>query len=427
MEILSMSKREIEQISVFENLKNKSIKQKHAAKLLNLSVRQIQRKLKKYRELGTKGLIHSNRGKPSNRKLNLHLVDQALKLIEERYPDFGPTFAAEKLYEIHNIKINHETLRLRMIKEGLWKAKKRKQKHREWRERKECLGEFIQLDGSDHDWFEKRFKRCTLLAFIDDATSRILHLEFAKESTVEVMKSTKKYILKYGLPNELYVDRGKVFKVNLNNPDNDKLTQYQRAMSELSVEITHARSPQAKGRVERLFGTLQDRLVKELRLKDISTIKEANNFIENEYLPKHNQKYQVPAKSNTNLHREANNYNLDNILCIKEKRILTNDFTIRYKNRWFQLEKKQRTILFPKDEIIVVTHLDKKTELKIRNTNLFFHKIDKPAVKGLVKTSIQKEKKPWKPPANHPWKRFNIKRQKDDISKLQKSDISILV
>jgi len=309
-----MSKKEIEQIPIFEDLKKKTIKQKHAAQLLNLSIRQIKRKLKNYRRFGAKSLLHANRGKPGNRQFDSIIVEQALSLIENYYPDFAPTFASEKLLENHNLLINRETLRQKMIKGGLWISKAKKVTHHKWRERKACFGELVQLDGSPHKWFEDRAPACCLLAFIDDSTSQILHLEFMpEEATIPVMKATKTYIELYGRPLELYVDRGKVFKVNLNNPDGEKITQYRRSLEELNIKVIYARSPQAKGRVERLFGTLQDRLVKELRLANISTMGEANDFVKNIYLPKHNQKFAVEAKEKQNLHKSMQGYDLDEI------------------------------------------------------------------------------------------------------------------
>lgn len=422
-----MSNKEVNQVGVFEKLRDKEIKQREAAMILNISSRQIRRKLKLFRKDGPESLIHGLRGRPSNNQVDPVLVQRALDIVEEDYRDFGPTLASEHLCDDHQIVINPETLRLKMIEADLWKPKKRKATHREWRERKECVGELVQSDGSNHDWFEGRLERCDLLAFIDDATSEILWAEFAPETTLGYLTATSHYIEQHGLPKELYVDKGKVFRVNNNNPDNDKLTQYGRALDELDVGLTFARSPEAKGRVERLFGTLQDRLVKEMRLKGISTIEEANKFLQEEYLPKHNQKYAVVPKSKTNLHRSAEGYDLDSILCIKEKRTLTNDFTLRYKNQWFQLEKKQKTIISPRDTITVVTQINGALELWIREIKLNSRIIDKPiATKKVV--SKNKEHKPWVPPVDHPWRNYsNIKSQKPDISTLQKEDILTLV
>lgn len=424
MEIFQMSKKEINQTGVFERLASKEIKQKEAAKMLDLSTRQIRKKLKEFRRLGPISLIHKLRGKPSNNHLDGDLVNKALEIIKEKYPDFGPKFASEKLWENHKIKINHESLRLKMIQATLWQSKAKKISHRSWRERKECLGELVQLDGSPHDWFEGRAPICTLLAFIDDATSKVLHLEFAEEATLPVMQASKNYFETYGLPQELYVDRGKVFKVNIHNVDEDKITQYRRAIEELGIKMTYARSPEAKGRVERLFGTLQDRLVKELRLKGISNIREANRFIRDEYLRKHNEKYSVCPKSPSNLHRKINSFNLDDILCLKEKRTLNSDFTLRFKNKWFQLEKKQPTLIFPKNEITITTHLNGDLGISIRDTKLNYHVINKPLFEKKPIISRKISSIPWKPPVEHPWRKYTIKKQKAELSTLLKAELS---
>jgi len=380
MEILHMSKKEINQIGVFEKLLTGEIKQREASMILNLSTRQIRKKLKLFRRLGATSLIHSSRGRPSNHQLDPLIRHRAITLIENQYSDFGPTFASEKLEENHGLTINRETLRLIMIK----------------------------------------------LGFIDDATGTVNHLEFAPETTIGVMGATKRYIEKQGIPHEFYVDRGKVFKVNIHNEEEDKVTQYRRAIEELGSKIAYARSPQAKGRVERLFGTLQDRLVKELRIRGISTITEANEFIEDEYLSRHNEKYAVEPKSNTNRHKEARGYDLDEILCLKETRVLTSDFTLRHKNKWYQLEKKQKTLVFPKNEITVKTRLDGEIALSIRNTRLCFHGIDKSIKKEKAKSIEQTvERKPWKPPVDHPWRTGNIFK-KEEVSTLLKAELSIL-
>lgn len=418
METLSMSRREIDQISIFEDLKNRKMKQKQAALILSLSIRQIQRKLREYRSLGAKSLIHGNRGRPGHQQLDPALAERALNLIENRYPDFAPTFAAEKLAENHGLVINRETLRLRMIKAGLWFSKQKKIKHRQWRERKACFGELVQLDGSPHHWLEDRAPACVLLAFIDDATSRILYLWFAPEETTEaVMKATKAYLEQSGRPLGLYVDRGKVFKVNLNNPDDERITQYRRSLDELDIKVTYARSPQAKGRIERLFGTLQDRLVKELRLAGINTMEKANQFAQSIYLPKHNEKFADEPKENTNLHRSIEGYQLAEILTYREERALTNDFTIRYHNQWFQLAAKQATLVFPGNAITVVRYLDQTIKFKIRQTKLNFQEIPKPIIRPKpitikrIRKSCLAGRQAWIPEVDHPWRKYNINHQ----------------
>ena len=415
METFQMAKKELNQIGVFEDLKNKSIKQKEAAKILSLSIRQVKRKVKCYRRFGAVSLIHKSRGRPSNHRLDDNLARKALNLVREKYADFGPGFAAEKLAEVDKLKINSETLRLRMIKEGLWKPKTKKVNRHYLRERKESFGEMAQIDGSSHCWFENRAPACTLLAFIDDATSRILHLGFVEgESTATLMKATKEYLLKYGRPVSVYADRGGVYKVNIHNEDEEKITQYKRALDEIDIELIWARSPQAKGRVERLFETLQDRLVKELRLRDISDIQTANEFLKAEYIEKHNQKFAVLAQSESDLHRSFKGYNLDRIFCLKGVRNIANDMTVRYKNNLFLLEKKQPTLIFPKNKIEVWESLDGEITFHLRDYQINIRKIDERPIK-LSNTKEIKVKTAWIPPANHPWRNY------------QKRDISILV
>jgi hypothetical protein len=411
-----MSKTELEQVGIFERLVKRELKQKEGAVLLNLSVRQVKRKVKEYRKSGAISLIHGNRGQSGNRATNKEKAESAVRLVKENYSDFGPTFASEKLEENHGIIINHETLRKLMIKEDVWipKVTKTIVKHF-WRERKGCFGEMVQLDGSPHHWFEDRADPCTLIAFIDDATSQVLWLEFTEsESTESLMKSTKSYIEEFGRPASFYADRGVVYKVNHNNPDNDKITQYKRALDELHIRLIHARSPEAKGRVENLFGTLQDRLVKELRLANVSSIEQANRFVREIYLPKHNARFAVKPKSKTDLHRSIDGYDLKNILCLKEERQINNDFTLSYKGKWLQLTEKQATIVRPRNKVEIHEHLDKTIEIFLRKTKLDFKELPQKPEKQKMIASIKilKERKIWKPSANHPWR----KHYKRDIS-----------
>jgi len=313
--------------------------------------------------------------------------------------------------------------------EGLWQPRQRKVKVFLMRQRKECFGEMVQVDGSDHEWFEDRAPRCTLLAFIDDATSKIVYLEFVTgETTENLMRSTWQYLDEYGRPRSLYMDKGGVYKVNLNNSDEDKLTQYGRSLKELDIEPIFARSPQAKGRVERLFGTLQDRLVKELRLKHISSIKEANQFLKDEYMAKHNSKFAIEPKSPTNLHRSVEGYDLHSIFCLKDERRINNDFTLRYQNKWLQLLPKQPTIIYPKEAVEVWQHLDGAISIHQNRSTLNFKEVLQRPQKLIVENREEEitTQKPWIPPADHPWKKFSLKSVKSDISILQKSDISIL-
>ena len=294
MEGLTMSRKELDQVSVFVKVQEGTMTQTGAARQLGLSLRQVQRKWQMYRtsEYDPASLVHRLRGRPSNRRLDETVVARAVELVQEKYRDFGPTFAAEKLAEEHQLSIGRERLRQAMAAGGLWTVhgQQRPAAH-PWRERRAVRGELVQVDGSPHRWFEDRGEPCTLLQFIDDATSEVLWLELAEsESTAALMRATWHYLEAEGRPGDLYTDRGGVFKVNLHNEEDDRVTQYERALTELGIGLIHARSPQAKGRVERGFQTHQDRLVKELRLAGISTIPEANIFLRETYLPKHNRK-----------------------------------------------------------------------------------------------------------------------------------------
>lgn len=377
MDKLIMSRKEREQISVFEKLITGEMTQAAAGQMLGLSERWIRKKVKRYRIQGCAGLVHQGRGKPSLRRWNDHEQALTIDLLKSEWKGFGPTFVAEKLKELKGVTVSDETIRKMMISKGLWVSGRKGSKHRKWRERKDIIGVLIQLDGSPHDWFEGRGQKCTLLVFIDDATSRLLWLEFVESESFEgVARAAKKYIEKFGRPVSFYVDFGSVFSVNLNNPERDKKTQFERIMKELGIRVSHARSPQAKGRVERANKTLQDRLVKEMRLAGISSMEAANAFIhEGGFIDNHNAKFAVPPAVEGNAHRPTDGYDLYDIFCSREERVITNDFTIHYKRRLLQLEREQSTIIRPKNHVIVSKHLDGEISVSIRSCQLNFKEI----------------------------------------------------
>jgi len=403
---ITLSKKERKQIPILEQLKRGEITQGVAAKLLRMCTKQVGRKLKRYLKEGTAGLAHRNRGKSSNRKTPEKKRKKVIKLYKEKYFDFGPTFASEKLRENHDLEMHPETLRLLLIEEKLWRKKRKRSSHKSWRPPKEFYGELVQLDGSDHDWFEGRGPRCTLVGFIDDATN-VVFLEFVtSESHKNLMGTTKNYCLQNGKPLAFYTDRGKVFKVNTNNPDGEFKTQYERALRELDIEITHAYSPEAKGRVERLFRTLQDRLVKEMRLRGISDIESANLYLQNEYIDKHNAKFARKPSKTANLHRKVSLKELNSAFCLKYVRKLKNDFTISYDNRLIQLKKEQRAVIRPKEEIQVWEDFDGKIRLFIRGIELFFKEINEREV--IIKKKALKPAIQWyKSIKKSPWRRSN--------------------
>jgi len=385
MDKLNMSKKEREQLGVFQQLKSGQITQSEAAELLNISERWVNKKLKRYRTQGDTGLIHQGRGKPSPKRWNDQDRTLTIELLKSEWRGFGPTFTAEKLKELKGITVSDETVRTVMIKEGLLIPDPRKLKHRKWRERKKIRGILVQLDGSPHDWFEGRGPKCTLLVFIDDATSELLWLEFSEsESFHGVASAAKKYMEKFGRPVSFYVDYGSVFSVNLNNAERDKITQFERIMKELLVAVSHARSPQAKGRVERANQTLQDRLVKEMRLADISSIESANKFVQaGNFIASHNAKFAVPPATEGDAHRPIKEYDLGDIFCTQVNRKVNNDFTVHYKRRIIQLEKDQPAIIRPKDHIIMCEHLDGKMTIRIRNNKLNFKEVGMRKVRKL--------------------------------------------
>jgi hypothetical protein len=398
MEDLNMSRKEREQIKVLDNLKKGLIKQKEAALQLGITTRWVRKKFRRYVEKGDAGVIHRSKGKMSKRKWNDPEKTMAIELLASEWKGFGPTFASEKLEELKNIKVSKETLRKAMIEAKIWQGKERRVKHRKRRERRPMVGMMVQLDGSPHDWFEGRGPWCTLLVFIDDATSRILWLEFVtSENHLDVLRATKNYVTKFGRPHEFYVDFGSVFSVNTNNPERDKKTQWERAMKELLIEVIHAHSPQAKGRVERANKTLQDRLVHEMRIAGITSMEEGNRFLQSSgFIAKHNVLFPKPPAQLGDAHRPIDGYQLDNIFCLKEERVLANDFTITYNKRIFQLEARQRTIIRPKNRITVNTHLDGSIRLSIRATDLAFREIGSRPSKQLQeeKTRIDRLYKP---------------------------------
>lgn len=397
MEHITMSKKEREQLIVFDKVKKGEITRSVAALQLEVSDRWVRKKYKRYLVSGANGLVHLGRRRVSSKRWNEQEKGLAIDLLRSDWYDFGPTFAAEKLKELKDIKISKETLRKAMISAGVWQAKTLRAKYRQRRIRRPMIGVLIQLDGSPHDWFEGRGPKCTLLVFIDDATSQLLWLEFVPSESMEaVVAATKNYIKLHGRPQAFYVDFGSVFSVNTNNPERDKITQWERMMRELGIEVIHARSPQAKGRVERANKTLQDRLPKEFRIANVSSIDDANQFLrETGYLAKHNKQFAVAPAQLGNVHRPTIVLDLEAIFCFKDERKLTNDYTITFNKRIFQLDKKQTIRLRPKTVIIIRTHLNGCIDLFVSKTQLAYKEIvAKPAKK--ITVTVTKQSQPRK-------------------------------
>lgn len=420
-EVLQMTQREIDCLNVLHKAIEKRLTQEKAGKILGLCRVHVNRLCQKIRRKGDRAIIHGLRGRPSNHQLPAGLADKAIGKIKEKYSDFRPGFAAEKLLELDKIKLSDEKVRQLMIASNLWKDRKRKATHREWRERKDCFGEMVQMDGSDHDWFEGRRNRCILLASIDDATNRPFLRFTEHEDTRTLMQFGRTYINKFGKPRSIYADKDSIYVTN-RQPNLEEelqgrkyaLTQFTRAMEvDLDVKVINAGSPQAKGRVERLFETLQDRLVKELRLAGISAIPEANRFLDEVYLAKHNQKFSVPPKNNTDVHRPVGKTEaeLDAIFSFQEGRVLCNDYTIRWRSRIFQVEKHQPYFLLPRTRVIVEERLNGMIKIKYKGKYLKMHEIDPNEIrKPPLPAPTPLPRKPRRynlnsiPAADHPWR-----------------------
>ena len=416
-ELLTMTTREIDRLRIVRQVLERTLRWRDAAGQLRLSARQIARLCVRVRTHGNKGIIHRLRGRASNHQLAAGVLDKALELVKTRSPDFGPTFANEKLRERHRLVLSTWTLRQGMIRAGLWRPRHRKAPHRAWRPRRACVGELVQLDGSDHAWFETRALRCVLLAYVDDATSRTLYGEFvAVEDTWTLLRTTQTYLVRYGRPVAFYVDKDSIYRVNRQATieeqlqDSAPLTQFTRAMRELDIAVIPAHSPQAKGRVERSFDTHQDRLVKELRLAGISTVAEANRFLHERYLPRHNVRFVVEPANPTDAHRPLlPRHDLDAILSVQTTRTVERDFTVRWQNRFFQLEPDQPVRVRPKDTVLIEQRLDGTIHLRRQGRYLAFTPIAKPPIRRplvVVTTAPMKRRpaQPYRPPRTHPWK-----------------------
>ncbi len=411
---ITMSQKEIKKYDIIKKVINQELNGSEAANLLNLSTRQIRRLKPRVKNQGAKGLIHGNRGKPGNRKLPDKERRIIVKLLHKHYYDFGPLLATEKLLERHKIKRDKDTIRSIMIAEELWRPKaKKKSKHREWRQRKAAYGEMIQYDGSYEHWFEGRGEEICLLAGIDDANSQVWAKFDNHEGVEPTFSFWREYVERFGKPYSIYVDKFSTYAINhkLAKENADTLTQFERAMKELNIEVIHAHSPEAKGRVEKLFGTLQDRLIKELRLRNISTINEANQFLASEFLPQFNAKFMVEPRSKVNLHKEltAKEKNaLDSIFSKQYEKTVRNDFTVWHNKKYYQLEADQPVTVCKQDKVTVEARPDNTIHFRLRGKYLNYRLLpEKPK-----KLSQSKNNQPWviaatakyKPPVDHPWR-----------------------
>jgi len=407
-DIIIMRQKELKRLHVIHKVIEGELTQVQAAEILSLSERQIGRIVKRIREEGDKGIQHRSRGRESSRRLPKKLKDRVVRLYLQKYKGFGPTLTSEKLFEIESIDLSKETVRKWLLEAGQWQKGRNPRTHRQWRERKAYCGEMVQMDGSHHDWFAGRRPKCVLMGYIDDATGRIFCRFYEYEGTIPAMDSFKRYIREHGIPMSVYFDMHTTYKSTAEPSIEDELngtgplSEFGRALTELGVKIIHAHSPQAKGRVERMFNTLQDRLVKEMTLRNITTIEEANKFLKS-YLTSHNKKFAVKPKEQNDLHRDIpKGLNLDKILCIKTERTLRNDSTIAHNGRLYQIQEAVKS-----KKVLVEERVDGKMLITHNDASLKFKKIATRPEKQQKPSRILRHRKRHIPSSDHPWRKSN--------------------
>jgi transposase len=411
--LLTMSNQEITRLEVMQRLRGKHLKQIEAARMLGISIRQVKRLFRAYKAGGPSGLVSRRRGKPSNNRLDPETVQKAIDLIYEHYRDFGPTLTHEKLIEVHGLKLSDESVRRLMITEGLWKPKcAKKPPVHQMRERRACFGELVQIDGSDHDWFEGRAPRCTLLVYIDDATGQLGELWFVPEETFfGYCEASRHYFERFGKPVAFYSDKHGIFRVNQPRPlgTTSGLTQFGRAMQELDVQIICANTPQAKGRIERANQTLQDRLVKEMRLRGISDIDSANDFLI-EFRQDYNRRFAVVPRSNHDAHRPLlNSENLDVILTHQKIGTLSKNLTIQSNKVIYQVHTNRPDYALRNAQVTVCENANGEVTILYKNKPLaytIFQKAPRQAEVVDIKTLDRQLKLPKPPAPNHPWRHY---------------------
>lgn len=418
-----LSNEEQQRLDIIKATIQRKITNRQAAKMMCISPRQVQRLKKAIKIEGDEAIIHKLKGKKSNHCIDSSIKENLLKKIKDAYRDFKPGFATEKLQEQYDISVTSQTIRVWMTEEGLWKTHKQKKtgEYRSWRPRREYFGEMEQFDGSYHLWFEERFRdengspiEVCLLASIDDATGKITKAQFAtNEGVIAVFNFWKEYVLHTGKPVNIYLDKFSTYKINHKSAvDNHELiTQFERTTKDLGILLITAHSPEAKGRIERLFLTLQDRLVKEMRLEKINTPEEGNKFLKDVFLTKFNKRFTVVPAKEGNAHKElseTDNKNLNRIFSVQSKRRVNNDFTIQFKNNWYQLQEIQLTTVRAKDKVLVEEWLDGTIHFSLREKYLNYTMLpERPKKIKQLPLILTTHRINWKPPLNHPWRQYH--------------------
>ena len=412
--LLEMSAKEISRLEVMQRLSRKQMSQKEASRILRRSTRQIKRILKAYRRQGAAGLISKHRGRKGNNRLAEEVKKRALNLLKTKYKGFGPTLAHEKLVEREKLKLSDESVRQLMIAEDLWKPRKAKKVViHQLRERRACFGEMIQIDGSPHDWFEGRAAACVLLVFIDDATGKVVQLRFVEgESFFSYAQAAEEYFKRCGKPVAFYSDKHGIFRVNLpSTGSGEALTQFGRAMQELDIQIICANTPQAKGRVERMNETLQDRLVKEMRLRGISNLADGNAYLP-EFMTDLNQRFAVEPRSTVNAHRPLSaKDDLTRILTWQETRTLSKNLTLQFDKVVYQIQTQRPSYALRNAQVTVCVNAQEDITILYNGKTLpytIYHRQARQA--EIVSTkqldlALKAKRVPPKPAPDHPWRK----------------------
>ena len=380
MGLKSMSGKEFSRLDVLLDVEAGRLAIDDACDLMGLRRRQVFRLLAAFRKQGAAGLISKRRGRPSNNRLPDEVRQLAMSIVRERYSDFGPTLACEKLANLHDCPVSRETLRKWMMEDGLWLDRRRRLPSvHQPRLRRDRVGELIQIDGSKHYWFENRGPECTLLAFIDDATSRIMHAAFVhSESAFDYLRETRAYLMKHGRPTAFYSDKHAVFRVSKRDAAGGTgMTQFGRALDELNIDIMCANTPSAKGRIERAFGTLQDRLIKEMRLAEICSMEDGNKFLVG-FIADHNARFGKPPFDERDAHRALQgDIILDDVFAWKEERTVTNSLTLQYDKVTFILEPTAVTRPLARKRVQVIDYPDGRFAIRHQGLDLPFRIFDR--------------------------------------------------
>jgi hypothetical protein len=401
MDELRMSDKERIRLEALARVKRGELTVVSAAELMGLSVRQARRAWKRYRKEGDSGLVHRLRGRLSNRRLVEELRARIIKRHQERYADFGPTLACEKLAE-ESLVLSPNTLTALLKERGLWVRRRRHGKHRKRRERRACLGSMVQMDGSHHDWFEGRGSKCVLMVVIDDATGRTYARFYAAETTEAAFDVFGRWVKRQGVPRSVYVDRHGIYR---DEEHPGKPTQFGRAMRDLGVELICAHSPQAKGRVERRNAVFQDRLVKEMRLRNIRDMAQGNALLESLFLDDLNRRFAVKAAKDQDLHRPPHaGMVLGEVLCVQEARRVGADWCVRWRNRWLQIGPEHESLRLAGKLVLVKQLSDERLVVESQGQRLVVSELAGKPVPPKAKKAIVNNRR-YKPAADHPWNR----------------------